>query len=235
MGRPESWAEERVQSLGLDFERVEYGISAKPGELLLRFIAADPKDHAYIDTIREKITEAFGTDLVIPPERGKAEDEFPEHARIVHELLLAAGTTVATCESCTGGMIAARLTEYPDSSAYFRGSTVAYHDDVKREVVGVDPGILRKHGAVSEPVCRSLAEGARRLFRTDYGIGVTGIAGPGGGSDAKPVGLVFVGLATPDGAVIIDRHVYSGARPVVRSQTATRALDLLRRSLQSRH
>jgi nicotinamide-nucleotide amidase len=149
---------------------------------------------------------------------------------IVGYLLAMNGKTLAVAESCTAGALGARITSVPGSSDYFRGGVVAYSDDLKRRLLGVRAGTLRKHGAVSEAVALEMARGARDRGRTDCGIGVTGVAGPGGGSPAKPVGLVYV-------AVVCDRvarakeHRFPGDRSAVREQAVQSALELLRRAL----
>ena len=239
---PESTAESRIQDLGIDFSRVEYGISARPGELLLKFIAHHEVDHPYVDEVAARLAEEFGADLVVLPEGlldesgARADSEF---VGVVHDLLVESEATVATVESCTGGLVAALLTDRPGSSAFFLGSIVAYQNKVKRSLLEVDPATLQKHGAVSESVCETMAREACQRFDADYGIGITGIAGPGGGSDEKPVGLVYIGLASrsvtgteaPVIAVKVERNIFRGNREMVRRQTAIRALDLLRRHL----
>ena len=239
LGRPESWAEARIQSLGIDLERVEYGISARPGELTLKFVARDPDDHDLLDDARAKVSAEFGEDAaMMSAESSTAGETGADIAftRIVHELLLRKERTVATAESCTGGLIAKRLTDCAGSSAYLLGGVVAYGNEVKAKQLGVDRRDLDTHGAVSEPVAEQMARGARRIFAADYGLGVTGIAGPGGG-EGKPIGLVWIALACPPGdgetesRMITDRKVFQGGRDLVRTQTALRALDLLRREL----
>ncbi|HCX29625.1 MAG TPA: competence protein ComA, partial [Blastocatellia bacterium] len=103
--------------------------------------------------------------------------------------------TLAVAESCTGGLIAQRLTEVPGSSKYFIEGAVTYSNDAKTRTLGVEPVLLLEHGAVSAPVAQAMAEGIRKRARTDYGLAVTGIAGPGGGSEEKPVGLVYIALS----------------------------------------
>ncbi|MCV2491203.1 competence/damage-inducible protein A [Geodermatophilus sp. YIM 151500] len=140
------------------------------------------------------------------------------------------GLTVATAESCTGGLLAARLTERAGSSAYVLGGAVVYADSAKEQVVGVGADLLVAHGAVSAEVAVALAEGARDRFGADLGVGITGIAGPGGGSPAKPVGTVHLCAAGPDGrqsrAVVLP-----GSRTTVRDRSVTLALHLLRQLL----
>jgi len=142
------------------------------------------------------------------------------------------GRTLAVAESCTGGLLAARITDIAGSSDYFLGGMVAYSNDLKTFVLGVSPDTLKKHGAVSAPTALEMAEGARRRFRSDYALSVTGIAGPGGGTPKKPVGLVYIGLAGPDGESKVLEIMAHGDRHRIRSQSANAALDLLRKTLQ---
>jgi PncC family amidohydrolase len=130
-------------------------------------------------------------------------DPLVEHARHLQDACLARGLTVATAESCTGGLVAHLVTEVAGSSGYYRGGVVAYSDDVKRMALGVPEAVLAAHGAVSAQVAVAMAEGVRSRLGATLGVGVTGVAGPDGGSDAKPVGLVYVAVA-------------GGAEPVVR-------------------
>lgn len=134
--------------------------------------------------------------------------------------------SIATAESCTSGLIAHRITNVAGSSEYFEGAVVAYSNEVKRALLGVKEEDLVTHGAVSEIVARQMAEGARATFQCDLAVAVTGIAGPGGGSPEKPVGLVYVALAS-DEETIAERNQFSGNRDAIKSKTADRALKLL--------
>ena len=236
-GHGESWVEERIQSLKLDFARFEYGISARPGELMIKCIAHRHENHGYVDEFREILKTEFGEDLVLLEEGlfdASGKPRVVQHARLEHELLLESGRTLATVESCTGGLVAKLLTDHAGSSRYFLGSIVAYHNRIKEQLVGVDGATLESDGAVAESTCRALALGAREKFGADYGIGITGIAGPDGGSDEKPVGTVFVGVAYPgDGErAHIEKHLFWGQRTNVRTLAAVRSLDLVRRDLE---
>lgn len=150
--------------------------------------------------------------------------------------LLAAELTVATAESCTGGMVAARLTTLAGSSRYFRGALVTYADDTKSELAGVEAAMIARHGAVSQQVAEALAVGARRALGADVGVGITGVAGPGGGTAEKPVGLVWLSVtAGDDAAAGITRSVkLPGSRADVRERTTTVAMHLIRRLLADR-
>ncbi len=121
---------------------------------------------------------------------------------VVGRMLAAQGASIAVAESCTGGLITHRLTNVPGSSAYVERSFVVYSNLAKQELLAVPEAVLAEYGAVSEPVARLMAEGARKAAGTVYGLSVTGIAGPGGGSPEKPVGTVFIGVAAPGQTVV---------------------------------
>jgi PncC family amidohydrolase len=146
---------------------------------------------------------------------------------------LAAGSTVALAESCTGGLIAAALTEIAGSSGYFVGGVVSYADDAKRDLLGVDEAVLAAHGAVSAQVARAMAVGARDRFGATLAASVTGIAGPDGGSAEKPVGLTYVAVADPDG-VDVRRMVWPGDRAANRHDSATVVLEMLLARMERR-
>lgn len=150
---------------------------------------------------------------------------------VVGDLLRSQGLTLALSESCTGGLLGDRITNVSGSSDYFQGAIVAYASDVKRELLGVREQTLVRHGAVSEETAREMAQGARRVIGADLGVSITGIAGPTGGTPQKPVGLVYIGLAAPDGEWA-ERHVWEGDRRQNKAQSAEAALDLLRRYLE---
>lgn len=139
---------------------------------------------------------------------------------------LARQATVAVGESCTGGLVAATLTAIPGSSGYFLGGVVSYADSAKRDLLGVDPTILAAHGAVSAQAARAMAVGVRERFGATLGASVTGIAGPDGGSPAKPVGLTYVGIADAAGEDV-RRVVWSGDRASNRQASAVAVLEML--------
>jgi nicotinamide-nucleotide amidase len=151
---------------------------------------------------------------------------------VVGRLLRARGATLAVAESCTGGLIGDRITEVPGSSDYFLLGIVAYGNQAKMDLLGVREETLVAQGAVSPQVAAEMARGARARAQATYGLGTTGIAGPGGGSDAKPLGMVYVALASPEGE-IVEEHRLPGDRRAVKMRTAQAALDLLRRQLQA--
>ena len=142
------------------------------------------------------------------------------------ELLAAKGLTCATAESCTGGGVGSAITAVPGSSAVFAGGIISYANEVKERVLGVSRETLATVGAVSSETAAQMAEGARRLLQVDLAVALTGIAGPDGGSDEKPVGLVWFGLATPDG-VRTEKAIFRGDRARVREQAVVHALGML--------
>jgi len=138
-----------------------------------------------------------------------------------------AGLTIATAESCTGGLIAACLTDLPGASAVFERGFVTYANQAKTDLLGVPADLIREHGAVSEPVARAMAAGALARSPADLAISVTGIAGPGGATPEKPVGLVFIGRARRGAEAAAERHVFGGNREAIRAAAAAAALDAL--------
>ncbi len=191
-------------------------------ELVTRY---SPADAASYDALLAAVRHRFGDAVV--SEDGRTVDE------LVARLLVDAGATVATAESCTAGLLAGRLADLPGSSAYLVGGFVTYANEVKTAEVGVPPGLIERVGAVSEEVAVAMAEGARDRLRTTYAVGVTGVAGPGGGTGAKPVGLVHVALAGPR-RTVHRRLRLPGSRAHVRGRTVVSCLHLLREELGGR-
>ena len=138
-----------------------------------------------------------------------------------------AGLRIATAESCTGGLIAAALTDIAGSSDIFERGFVTYSNDAKQELVSVPRAILEAHGAVSAETAEAMARGALAHSRADIALSVTGIAGPGGGSAGKPVGLVYFGVARRGGQIDVVRKIFAGDRAAIRHAAVDRALDLL--------
>jgi PncC family amidohydrolase len=153
-------------------------------------------------------------------------DRLVELAQQLQTACLARGLTVATAESCTGGLVAHVITEVPGSSGYLVGGVVAYADRAKRDLLGVPAEMLLAHGAVSAQVAVAMAEGVRVRLGTDLGVAVTGIAGPDGGTASKPVGLVYVAVAGL-GAPEVRRHQWTGDRSENKAASAASALELL--------
>ena len=158
-------------------------------------------------------------------------DALSTAARAVLDRAKAEGLKIATAESCTGGLIAASLTEIPGSSDVFERGFVTYSNEAKAELLGVPPSLITERGAVSDPVAHAMAEGALVHSHADIAVAVTGIAGPGGGTPEKPVGLVFIGAVQRGQPAIVERHVFAGGRADIRRATVERALELLLRLL----
>jgi nicotinamide-nucleotide amidase len=202
--------------------RLRVGICARDGELEVT-VRALPDDSRAADALVERIAEGVG-DALFSRDGSTLED-------VVAESLTVAGQTVAVAESCTGGGLGARLTDRPGSSAYMLGGVISYADEVKTSLLGVDREVIRRHGAVSAECAEQMAAGARRALGSDWALSITGIAGPGGGTPEKPVGLVFIGLAAPDGSVRHIEHRRGGDRAAIRDRSVVGALHLIRRAL----
>ncbi len=223
-GRPESFVDDLLRDL-YDSPGTETTILASSGSVELVVTARGTnaaEAHARCGALAAAMRARLGIDVY------GVDDE--SLAVVVSRRLVARGATVALAESCTGGMLGAALTDVPGSSAWFRGGLVCYANDLKTSLAGVPDELLRAHGAVSEPVARALAASARTVCSADFGLGVTGVAGPEGGTADKPVGTVHVALADAgDGrAVKLD---WPGDRSLIRRRAVTVALDLLRRRL----
>ena len=160
-------------------------------------------------------------------------DVFSEDGSLVDDQVaqLLSGRTIATAESCTAGLLAARLADRPGSSAYLAGGVVSYSNEAKADLLGVDPALIAAHGAVSEPVAEAMAAGALQRFGADVAVGITGIAGPGGGSDEKPVGTVCFSVGLTGGATHTRTIHLPGNRADIRERSTTVAMHMLRRVL----
>lgn len=224
-GASESTVAGALARAGGDGNGVEATICARDFEIHVDLLA---------DEGGERRAEELATAL-----RGSLERHlFAEDERSVEELVLsrcrARGLTLAAAESCTGGLIAARLTSVPGASEVFVGGVVAYANGVKVEGLGIDPGLIERHGAVSAEVGEAMARGVRMRLGADVGVAATGVAGPGGGTPGKPVGLVFLHADGPDGGCGL-RFDFPGDRDLIRSRSTVAALHLVRRLLsQSR-
>jgi nicotinamide-nucleotide amidase len=227
-GRSESQVEELAQPVYSRFLHetppIETTILASPGLVELH-LSCSGDDQAALDTALEtavaRLVDAVG-DAVFSVD-GRAIEE------VVGGLLLDRGWRVAAAESCTGGLLMQRLTDIAGSSAWVHGGVVAYDNAVKIETLGVDARDLATHGAVSDVVARAMARGVRTRLGADIGVAITGIAGPSGGSDDKPVGTVFIAVSSDHDDV--RRFLFPGDRAMVRMFSAAAALDMLRRHL----
>ena len=159
------------------------------------------------------------------PQSGANSQSEALEVRLFHRLE-ASKATLATAESCTGGLIAHRITNVSGVSAWYLGGVVAYSNELKTSLLGVEEGVLAAHGAVSEAVARQMAERARTRFGAGVAVAVTGIAGPGGGTAEKPVGLVYLAVSGPSGTTV-SREVFEGNREQIKAKTAEKALNML--------
>jgi nicotinamide-nucleotide amidase len=219
-GIPESHADARMRPVMDANPGVRFGYRAHWPEIHVKWRVAGPDAAARADAILGEVRAIFGDALWT--DDGKA-----ELAAVVVAALARRGERLAIAESCTGGLVAQLVTGVSGSSAVFDLGLVAYADRMKSAFAGVPEALVAAHGAVSEPVARALAEGARRAGRTTWGVGVTGIAGPTGGSEAKPVGTVHLAVAGPAGTQAFARR-YPGERERVRRMAAFDALNELR-------
>ena len=228
-GRSESSVEAALQPLYAVWRAaalpLEATILAALGRIEL-YVFVRTADAAAADaTLSQAIADAAAA---LGPSVYTTTDESLEE--LAGRLLRVAGWRVSVAESCTGGMLGARLTDVPGSSAWIDGGVITYSNALKTVLADVSPALIAEHGAVSEPVALALAAGVRARCDTQVGIGITGIAGPDGGTEAKPVGTVFVALHTPD-LVACRQARFVGDRAVVRQQSVSAALDMLRLAL----
>jgi nicotinamide-nucleotide amidase len=222
-GLGESTAAERLADLPWRGSDVEIGTRASLEELTIILRGpATPAGTLRLDELVAKVRAALG-DRVF----GVDGPGLPE---LTGGLLLERRSTVAVAESCTGGLVGKRFTDIPGSSEYFLGGVTAYSNDVKTAVLGVPGDMLAAHGAVSSEVAAAMAEGVQRLMHSDCALSTTGVAGPGGGTEEKPVGLVFIGSVV-DGVTEVERLMLWGRRDQIRERAALAAVDLLRRRL----
>jgi competence/damage-inducible protein CinA-like protein len=207
-------------------EPVEATILAVYGQLELHLsvrASSDEAGRAILDRAATQVRAVLGLDVF--SERGETLEQ------VVGALLLRAGWHIAAAESCTGGLLTSRLTDVPGSSTYVERTIVAYSNEAKIDLLGVPAALIEAHGAVSEPVAQAMAEGARSRAGVELGVGITGIAGPGGGTEAKPVGTVAIALATPDGEPRVRTFRFAGDRLQIKFQATQFALDWIRRLL----
>ncbi len=222
----ESEVEERIAPAYEEMGAEAISVLAGREGILVRAYASGPEEERRrrLAAMEERLAELLG-DAVYT----RREDEALE--AVVGRLLEDRGETLVTAESCTGGLVAARITRVAGSSAYFLGGAVTYSNRLKEELLGVPAELLETHGAVSEPVARAMATGARRALGADWAVAITGIAGPAGGTEDKPVGTVHFAWVGPDGEVVHRLRRFLGSRNRVRHLAGQVALEVLRRRL----
>lgn len=224
----ESAAEEMVLDLIEKQTNPTIAPYASAGKVIFRITAkADSKEKCIemIEPIKEELIERFGKENAFVTETGKVEDK-------TAELLLEKNITIAVAESLTGGLVASRLISYPGISKVFKEGFVTYSNEAKMNTLNVNRDTLEKYGAVSEETVKEMAYGAAHVAGTDVGVSTTGIAGPTGGSEEKPVGLAYV-CVYYKGEFKINKIISTGMRETIRDRAATSALDLVRRCIES--
>jgi len=221
----ESAVDARVAPIYKQFHDVETTILAGAGEIELHFKTRK----ATLEAAEERVEEVAGLvedelDDAVYSRNGESLEQ------IVGYWLQMRGATISAAESCTGGLLAERITSVPGSSRYFVGGAVVYSNQLKTELAGVPAEMIERHGAVSREVAAALAEGIRYRCESTLGVGITGVAGPGGGTAEKPVGLVFHAVASDSGTEVVQRN-FPGDRKRIRRFASTMALDMVRKKL----
>jgi nicotinamide-nucleotide amidase len=231
-GRSESSVEEAAQPVYSKWRDetppIATTILASPGQVELHLTIRDPdSEHAQVRLLhaQEDLHRAVGEDVFSTD--GRLLEE------VVGEQLVARGYRIAAAESCTGGLLMARLTDVPGSSRYVHSAVISYDNEAKIDLLKVPGALIEQHGAVSEPVAVAMADGVRGLTGAEVAVAITGIAGPGGGTPSKPVGTVVIAILVPDRPAFVRTFNFVGGRSMVRTQAAQAALDRVRRLLQS--
>ena len=222
---PESQVDARVSPIYQTYTDVETTILAGGGEIQLHLRCrkdTQPEAEARVEELAGKIEDEMGD--AIFSRKGETIEQ------IVSYLLQMRGMTLATAESCTGGLLAERITSLSGSSRYFLGGAVVYSNELKTQFAGVPKALIDAQGAVSREVAQALAEGIRKRCLSSYGVGITGVAGPTGGTEQKPVGLVYIALAGDEGTQVVERN-FVGDRKRVREFATQQALEMIRRAL----
>ena len=229
-GRGESHVEEKAQPVYSRWRDaippIITTILAAMGQIELHLTVRDTDEaraRAILDRARDELLAVVGEDVYSTDGRTMEE--------VVGSLLQARGYTVAAAESCTGGLLMSRLTDVPGSSTYVRAGIVAYAYEDKTALLGVPQALIETHGAVSEPVAVAMAEGIKARTGADVTVGITGIAGPGGGTAAKPVGTVVIAVLVPGRPIYVRTYTFFGGRAMVKFQATQAAMDRIRRML----
>jgi len=222
---PESQVDARVAPIYKTYTDVETTILAGGGEIQLHLRCrkdSEAEADARVEELAEKIEDELGD--AIFSRKGETIEQ------IVSYLLQMRSMTLAVAESCTGGLLAERVTSLSGSSRYFLGGAVVYSNELKTQFANVPKALIDQHGAVSREVAASMAEGIRKRCLASYGVGITGVAGPSGGTEQKPVGLVYIALAGEEGTQVVERN-FPGDRKRIRQFATQQALEMIRRAL----
>ena len=221
----ESELDAQIAPIYMQYPNIRTTVLAGPRHIAVRLYrwAKSEEDTTDLDELAARIQLTLGNAIFTTS--GETMEE------VVGRQLRESGKTLAVAESCTAGMLGMRITQIPGSSDYFKGGILCYSNQAKEELCGVPPELLQKHGAVSAEVAEALAKGVRDSLHSSIGLSITGIAGPGGGSPEKPVGLVYIGVS--DGKQTENRHrIMPGDRESIRERSTYLALSWLRRFLQ---
>jgi nicotinamide-nucleotide amidase len=222
---PESQVDARVAPIYKTYTDVETTILAGGGEIQLHLRCRKDSEEAAearVEELAEKIEDELGD--AIFSRKGETIEQ------IISYLLQMRSMTLAVAESCTGGLLAERITSLGGSSRYFIGGAVVYSNELKTQFANVPKALIDQHGAVSREVAAAMAEGIRKRCLSSYGVGITGVAGPSGGTEQKPVGLVYVALAGEEGTQVVERN-FPGDRKHIRQFASQQALEMIRRAL----
>ena len=222
---PESQVDARVAPIYKTYTDVETTILAGAGEIQLHLRCrkdSQAEAEARVEELAERIEDELAD--AIFSRKGETIEQ------IVSYLLQMRSMTLAVAESCTGGLLAERITSIGGSSRYFLGGAVVYSNELKTQFANVPKAVIDQHGAVSREVASAMAEGIRKRCVSSYGVGITGVAGPGGGSEQKPVGLVYIALAGEEGTQVVERN-FPGDRKRIRQFATQQALEMIRRAL----
>jgi nicotinamide-nucleotide amidase len=222
---PESQVDARVAPIYKTYTDVETTILAGAGEIQLHLRCrkdSSAEAEARVAELADKIEDELGD--AIFSRKGESIEQ------IVSYLLQMRSMTLAVAESCTGGLLAERITSLGGSSRYFLGGAVVYSNELKTQFANVPKALIDQHGAVSREVASAMAEGIRKRCVASYGVGITGVAGPGGGTEQKPVGLVYIALAGEEGTQVVERN-FPGDRQRIRQFSTQQALEMIRRAL----
>jgi len=222
---PESQVDARVAPIYKTYTDVQTTILAGGGEIQLHLRCrkdSRAEADARVEELAEQIEDELGD--AIFSRKGETIEQ------IVSYLLQMRSMTLAVAESCTGGLLAERITSIGGSSRYFLGGAVVYSNELKTQFANVPKALIDQHGAVSREVAAAMAEGIRKRCLSSYGVGITGVAGPGGGTEQKPVGLVYIALAGEEGTQVVERN-FPGDRQRIRQFSSLQALEMIRRAL----
>lgn len=227
-GLTESQIEARLTDIYPKIKNVQLTTLARPGQIVIHLKSQSAKS---VSQAKKRVDQAT-TLLCEALEDSVFSTEGKELEEVIGIFLKGKHQTVAVAESCTGGLLGHRITNVPGSSSYFIHGILAYSNSAKIDLLGVSPDIIEKHGAVSPQAAEAMAAGIRKKANATYGISITGIAGPSGGTKEKPVGLVYTGLAHSR-EVVVEKNLFLGDRDAIKFQSSQKALDMLRRHLSN--